>query len=365
MFSGEGLEERYSKEDPGEEKTSADTTPINAVDHLMIPDNFEMDFQNPWADLTVPMVFNPQEYVPEITTFEFDGNKYEINAISLDHYDAIASDPEFHSSPHTIDVGAMDEETEEQEDDGTDQQEDDGIDQPETPNGLRDWLDDDGVREDQLEVEGSSHDELDVSITRDTILSQLQEEDDELCAPLLKVIRGGDLPQSDENPIDRMVRRYHRMYSLDDKGRLIYRKTQKSPPRLVVPSALRKQLLWEHHNSPSGGHFGRNKTYARMLERYWWPGMHTDVEDWLALCSLCGRRKPSPFGKVGHLYPLNCKEPFGMLGIDLMGPLPETKEINSSQRDTTDRSQQIRTSRPVSDMPSFNLNFRDAQGDDT
>ena len=181
-----------------------------------------------------------------------------------------------------------------------------------------------------MTVEEDLHDEVDVSLTEGSVvehLERLQEEDENLCLPLLKVARGGPLPEATD-PISEMVRKYHKMYQLDEHGRLVYHKIPTAPVRLVVPEGVRRQLLFEHHNSPTGGHLGRGKTYERMLTRYWWPGMYTDTCDWISMCSFCNRRKPSPYGKVGQLHPLNCKEPFGMLGMDLMGPLPKTKNDN-------------------------------------
>ncbi|XP_025046858.1 uncharacterized protein LOC112547885 isoform X3 [Alligator sinensis] len=50
--------------------------------------------------------------------------------------------------------------------------------------------------------------------------------------------------------------------------------------QLVVPSSLR-QAVWKlAHDSPMGGHLGRNKTRARLAQEFFWPRLQEDVERW-------------------------------------------------------------------------------------
>ena len=43
--------------------------------------------------------------------------------------------------------------------------------------------------------------------------------------------------------------------------------------RLAIPESMKKQVLQAHHNSITAGHLGINKTYGKLLTRYWWDGM--------------------------------------------------------------------------------------------
>jgi hypothetical protein len=54
-------------------------------------------------------------------------------------------------------------------------------------------------------------------------------------------------------------------YSCDGEV-LSYSVDREDPPRVVVPCAddVRAQLLHESHDSPSGGHLGREKTYVAL-----------------------------------------------------------------------------------------------------
>jgi Integrase zinc binding domain/Integrase core domain len=86
--------------------------------------------------------------------------------------------------------------------------------------------------------------------------------------------------------------------------------------------------MYELHTAQLGGHLGFKKTYKKCRERFYWPGMYTDVREWVGSCVACNRRKPSPYGKVGQLHPLEATEPFYMVGMDLMGTLPESHSGN-------------------------------------
>jgi transposase InsO family protein len=97
---------------------------------------------------------------------------------------------------------------------------------------------------------------------------------------------------------------------------------------LVVPACLRLQIMYELHTAPKSGHLGFNKTYHKLLERFYWPGVYMDVRTWIGSCSHCNRRKESQHGKVGQMHPLKATEPFYMVGMDLMGTMRPTKNGN-------------------------------------
>jgi hypothetical protein len=54
-------------------------------------------------------------------------------------------------------------------------------------------------------------------------------------------------------------------------------------PRIVVPvdDDLRARLLHEYHDSPSGGHLGREKTFLALSRDFYWPHMYKWVRKWV------------------------------------------------------------------------------------
>lgn len=98
--------------------------------------------------------------------------------------------------------------------------------------------------------------------------------------------------------------------------------------QLVVPRAKVPQVLAEHHDSPSGGHFAVNKTLERIRERYFWARCRSDVEEWCRTCHVCAARK-GPRGKGSSpMQTYNVGAPFERVAMDILGPLPETRSGN-------------------------------------
>lgn len=188
------------------------------------------------------------------------------------------------------------------------------VDETSSPTEDEPWLDED--LDDRIDVEEHDHDEDETVYVKDEILEHLKEEqaeDKDFCAVILD-----GLKKLEEKPEDPKLLELTRGYKLDGSGRLTYRSPSGRIDRLAIPESLRKILLYELHSSPHGGHMGQNRTRGNMTCRYYWPGMTYDIDEWIGTCAACNRRKPSPYGKVGQLYPLSAKEPFAMWGMDLL-----------------------------------------------
>ncbi|KAF1325111.1 Pol protein, partial [Globisporangium splendens] len=78
-------------------------------------------------------------------------------------------------------------------------------------------------------------------------------------------------------------------------GLLYYAVEQGDTARVVVPNdeGLRHRLLYEYHDSPSGGHLGREKTFLSLSRDYYWPHMYKWVRKYVRTCEVCQRVKPS------------------------------------------------------------------------
>lgn len=100
--------------------------------------------------------------------------------------------------------------------------------------------------------------------------------------------------------------------------------------KLWVPKELRSELLERMHYSSSSGHGGIQKTLMKLRERYFWPGMASDVQSMVKGCEVCKCCKTSNSTKRP---PMGCQQiterPFQRLYIDFMGPYPRTKDGNT------------------------------------
>lgn len=105
------------------------------------------------------------------------------------------------------------------------------------------------------------------------------------------------------------------------KKQLWYQPFPGGPLRKVIPEKARKDLTIRTHLAL--GHAGEDATYAQLTRKFYWENMIEDVRTILGGCDICQR-----YGKnrqTIRTYPITAKEPFEMVGIDLMGPLPETR----------------------------------------
>jgi hypothetical protein len=61
--------------------------------------------------------------------------------------------------------------------------------------------------------------------------------------------------------------------------------------QLVLPNCYKTEELKGLHNEV--GHPGKERTMRLMRDRYYWPGMSSDVDRWISKCDRCIRRKSS------------------------------------------------------------------------
>ncbi|CAF1523912.1 unnamed protein product, partial [Rotaria sordida] len=91
----------------------------------------------------------------------------------------------------------------------------------------------------------------------------------------------------------------------------------------VVPKIKVKDILLAYHNSSmNGAHFGKDRTYYKIRERFYWPRMYQDVAQHIKSCPNCSINKVSRRKPNGHLNPIN--PPQGVwenLAMDFMGPI--------------------------------------------
>ena len=99
--------------------------------------------------------------------------------------------------------------------------------------------------------------------------------------------------------------------------------------KAIVPPAGRARILREHHDNRIAGHFGLEKTLSRLRQSpYFWPKMRTTVEDWCKECAVCARPKAPNRKMRAPMQSVGAGATLERIGIDIMGPLPETDNGN-------------------------------------
>ena len=100
--------------------------------------------------------------------------------------------------------------------------------------------------------------------------------------------------------------------------------------QIVVPKSYRHEILSIAHESPMSGHLGINKTYHKIINHFYWPGLRSDVSKYCKTCHTCQMvGKPNQTIPKAQLQPIPAfDEPFSRILIDCVGPLPRTKSGN-------------------------------------
>lgn len=98
----------------------------------------------------------------------------------------------------------------------------------------------------------------------------------------------------------------------------------------VIPADFREEILHDNHSVPTAAHLGTAKTYKRLKLRYYWPGMYSDVVKYVANCAVCAAYKHSQQSTPGFMGSAkHCSRPMQCLSLDLVGPLPPSRKLNT------------------------------------
>lgn len=128
----------------------------------------------------------------------------------------------------------------------------------------------------------------------------------------------------------RNIKRAARCYSMNDG--LLYRNLWTDRGKqlaLCLPQGKRQEVLEHYHDHPSAGHLGIRKTWNKIRKRYYWPKIHAHVINYVLSCPECSKRKTDTQKPVGKLQPLPpVYKPFERVGLDKLGPLPESIDGN-------------------------------------
>ena len=76
------------------------------------------------------------------------------------------------------------------------------------------------------------------------------------------------------------------------------------------------------------GHLKITKTKDRTLQRYYWPGVFSDIAKYCHSCEVCQRDNSRRQGKVTMVSMPLISCPFEQIAMDLIGPLPRSKRGN-------------------------------------
>ena len=96
----------------------------------------------------------------------------------------------------------------------------------------------------------------------------------------------------------------------------------------IVPKELRKDLIYQVHNTVLSGHLGSKRTKQKLLQKYYWYNMKEDVNNYILGCDICESNKKTQKTPKAPLGSLRTGAPMDCLATDILGPLPKTPRNN-------------------------------------
>lgn len=98
--------------------------------------------------------------------------------------------------------------------------------------------------------------------------------------------------------------------------------------QLVVRKSHITEILKESHSSATGGHFGSNKTLAKVRHNFYWSTYKEDVDKWCKRCHTCFAKQGPHRRTRDQLQVYNVGSPFERIAVDILGPLPKSEDGN-------------------------------------
>ena len=98
--------------------------------------------------------------------------------------------------------------------------------------------------------------------------------------------------------------------------------------QLVLSQQCRQAVLQLAHDVPMVGHMGITRTKDRLLQRYYWPGVFTDIANYCRSCEVCQKSNSKCPTRAKMVSMPLIEQPFQRIAMDVVGPLTRTQRGN-------------------------------------
>ena len=120
-----------------------------------------------------------------------------------------------------------------------------------------------------------------------------EQEADVQLATIIKAFNEGETAQSLQL-LDNIEPQYKKISSallLKDVVLCKIRNKNENKIVIIVSATLRTSIMEQLHSAPLIGHLAFARTFTKLYDRFFWPGMKEDVENFCRSCDHCGSRK--------------------------------------------------------------------------
>lgn len=161
-------------------------------------------------------------------------------------------------------------------------------------------------------------------------LVKLQESDPDLQI-ILEWIKNDHVPSSAElfqcSPSVKYLWSCRQQFTWVD-GILHYQWEDRDRQLLILPRCLKDEVLQYCHDNKMAGHLGQQKTIQKVKERFIWHGLTKDCIVYVNACTTCNQKKAPTVKARASLGSYHAGAPMERVHIDVIGPLPLTKQGN-------------------------------------
>ena len=96
-----------------------------------------------------------------------------------------------------------------------------------------------------------------------------------------------------------------------------------NPLKMLVPLALRKEILQSAHSTKHTGHFKLQSTIYRISSRFHWRSMRSDIISFIDKCTPCSVTQDKIHMKNSIYTNMECSVLNSCVHMDLSGPWPK------------------------------------------
>jgi hypothetical protein len=114
------------------------------------------------------------------------------------------------------------------------------------------------------------------------------------------------------------LKRYRKFLKVNEDGVLLWKS------KIVLPPQLQGRVLQVAHDHPAAGHFAEDRTWKNLSSKFFWPGAHDDVINWVRSCKACNEHAIRTYVNR-PLQPIATEERFQLVCYDLAGPFVPSK----------------------------------------
>lgn len=153
------------------------------------------------------------------------------------------------------------------------------------------------------------------------------QQNDAMIGPTIQAVNNGNWPSDMNTELAAMKRELGKLIVKDSLlHRLSKRPSGEEVIQLVLPSEFHDAVLRSLHDDL--GHLGIERTIDLVRNRFFWPKMSADVEEYIKNCGKCIARK-SPCPRVAPLNQIVSRGPMDLVCIDFLSMEPDSRGIGN------------------------------------